>query len=71
MAFDLPGWEVIEGYGIAIAATVDPLAYGVDGLRSAFIATTYFGLVHDVGALVAFATVFLGFGSWCFSRIQV
>jgi ABC-2 type transport system permease protein len=56
---------------MAIVTWLDPLAYGVDGLRSAFIGTTHFGLLHDLAALAAFASVFLAFGSWCFSRIQV
>src|SRR6476659_5346562 len=56
---------------MAVVTWFDPLAYGVDGLRAALIATTHFGPLHDLAALGAFAAAFLAFGSWSFSRIQV
>ncbi len=52
-------------------ATVDPLAYGVDGLRRCLIGVSYFGAFTDLLVLSAFAAVFLALGSYLFSRIQL
>lgn len=56
---------------MAVVTWLDPLAYGVDGLRAVLIASSHFGLVLDVAVLSAFATVFLWLGSWRFSRIEI
>ncbi len=50
---------------------VDPLAYGVDALRSTLIGTTYFGITLDLIVLVAVAGVFLAVGRHLFSKIQI
>jgi ABC-2 type transport system permease protein len=51
--------------------TVDPLAYGVDSLRSILIGSTHFGLLTDATVLLAVGTVVLLIGSRLFSKIQV
>jgi ABC-2 type transport system permease protein len=56
---------------LAVATRLDPLSYGVDGLRGAFIDQSYFGVPTDLAVLVALATLFLGLGARAFSRIQV
>jgi ABC-2 type transport system permease protein len=56
---------------LSVATRVDPLSYGVDGLRGAFIDQSYFGVPTDVAVLVALATLFLALGARAFSRIQV
>jgi len=56
---------------MAVVTWLDPLAYGVDGLRSAFIATSHFGMAVDVAALAGFGTALLALGSWLFSRIEI
>src|SRR5215475_678788 len=38
---------------LAIATQLDPLSYGVDGLRGAFIDQSYFGVPTDLAVLVA------------------
>ena len=50
---------------------LDPLSYGVDGLRSALIGVSHFGFAMDGAILVLLAMVFLGMGSYFFSKIQV
>jgi ABC-2 type transport system permease protein len=50
---------------------LDPLSYGVDGLRSALIGVSHFGFAMDGAILVVLAMVFLGMGSYFFSKIQV
>jgi ABC-2 type transport system permease protein len=56
---------------MAVVTWIDPLAYGVDGLRSVLIASSHFGMAADAVALVGFATVLLALGSHLFSRIQI
>jgi len=52
-------------------ATIDPLSYGVDGLRSALIGVAHFGLPLDLAVLSVIAALLLGAGSVLFSRIQL
>jgi ABC-2 type transport system permease protein len=53
-----------------IITKLDPLAYGVDGLRGALINTWYFSLALDVAVLAGIAALFLGAGAYLFSRIE-
>jgi ABC-2 type transport system permease protein len=54
-----------------IVTSLDPLAYGVDGLRSALIAQSHFGAMVDLAVLVCVAVVLLGLGAWRFSKIEI
>ena len=56
---------------LAVATRVDPLAYGVDGLRGALIGVSHFGAVTDFTVLSIVAAAFVVLGAWAFSRIQV
>jgi ABC-2 type transport system permease protein len=56
---------------LALLTRVDPLTYGVDGVRGALIGVTHFGLMTDVLALAAVAIVLLGVGAWRFSKIEI
>jgi ABC-2 type transport system permease protein len=51
--------------------TINPLSYGVDGLRTTLIGMTHFGLALDLGVLAAVAVVFLALGAYSFSKIQL
>ncbi len=54
-----------------VIAALDPLSYGVDGLRFAFIgAQSVFGFTTDMLVLVILTTVLLALGSKLFERIQ-
>ncbi len=55
---------------ITIIATVDPLAYGVDGLRWALIGQAHFPLALDIGVLVGITVLLLALGAWLFTRIE-
>jgi ABC-2 type transport system permease protein len=57
--------------GLRIATRIDPLTYGIDGLRGTLIGTTHFGLATDVGVLAVVAAAFLVLGAYSFSKIQV
>jgi ABC-2 type transport system permease protein len=63
----------LDGLPAALKAVtaVNPLSYGVDGLRSTLIGMTHFGLPLDLSVLAAVAVVFLGLGAYSFSKIQL
>jgi len=56
--------------GLEIATRLDPLSYGIDGLRGALIGQSHFALVTDLAVLGAVASCFLALGARAFSRIQ-
>ena len=49
---------------------VDPLTYGVDGVRGLLTGRTHFGVVLDVGVLLAVGVLFVAAGAWRFSKIE-
>ncbi|MFL6257494.1 MAG: ABC transporter permease [Pyrinomonadaceae bacterium] len=56
---------------LALLTRIDPLTYGVDGVRGALIGVTHFGVSTDLAALAAVAVVLLAFGAWRFSKIEI
>jgi len=56
---------------IGVIASVDPLSYGVDGLRGALTGATHFGMATDFGVLFVLTLACLLAGSYLFSRIQL
>lgn len=56
---------------IGFVASLNPLSYGVDGLRGTLINSAHFGLTVDFLVLSAVATILLLIGSYLFSRIQI
>jgi len=50
---------------------IDPLSYGVDGLRGALIGSAHFGLPFDFAVLGVLTLIALGAGSYLFSKMQV
>ena len=55
---------------LAVLTRLDPLSYGIDGLRGTLIQSSYFGLTFDVAILLIVATGLLGLGTYLFSRIE-
>ena len=51
--------------------SVDPLAYGIDGMRSALLGVAHFGPVVDAAVLVGVALLFLSAGAYSFSKIEI
>ena len=51
-------------------ATIDPLSYGVDGIRALLINDSHFGIAIDATVLLVMASAFLGVGSYCFTRLE-
>ena len=56
---------------MSIITKLDPLAYGVDGLRGALINTWHFSMAFDVALLAGIAAVFLSAGAYLFTKIEV
>ncbi|PIV51974.1 multidrug ABC transporter permease [Candidatus Falkowbacteria bacterium CG_4_9_14_3_um_filter_36_9] len=56
---------------INIAAMINPLSYGVDGIRGVLVGQVHFGLLTDFTVLVAFSVFILFLGSYLFSKIKV
>ena len=55
----------------SVVISLDPLAYGVDALRTTLIGVTHYGLALDTLVLVLVAGLFLVIGSYLFSKVQV
>lgn len=56
---------------IGLIAHVDPLSYGVDGLRHTLLGAGYFSLSFDLVILTAISLGLVGIGAYLFSRIQL
>lgn len=56
---------------LQIAATVDPLSYGVDGLRGAITGTFHFGLSTDLLVLSSVVAILIAAGTYLFNKIQI
>ena len=57
--------------GLRIATRVDPLTYGIDGLRGAFIGVSHFSAGTDAAILGGVAAIFLAMGAQSFAKIQI
>jgi ABC-2 type transport system permease protein len=56
---------------LVLVATVDPLSYGVDGLRGTLVKGAHFGLITDFLVLSVITMIILTIGSYLFSKIQI
>lgn len=56
---------------LKVATRLDPLSYGVDGLRGALIGAGYFGMAFDAIALIVAAIFLLCIGAWRFTKIEI
>jgi ABC-2 type transport system permease protein len=56
---------------IAVLTKVNPLSYGVDGLRGALVGVMQFSYAIDITVLALVSLLLLALGSWLFSRIQI
>jgi ABC-2 type transport system permease protein len=56
---------------LRIATGIDPLSYGVDGLRSALLGISFYGQFTDFVVLAVLATILMFFGAWRFSKIEI
>jgi ABC-2 type transport system permease protein len=56
---------------LSVIATVNPLSYGVDGLRQTLTNVSHFGLLHDFLVLSVITAIILAIGSFLFSKIEI
>ena len=56
---------------IEFVTKIDPLTYGVDGLRGVLIGISNFGITTDLLILSVSTAILLGIGSYLFSKIQL
>lgn len=56
--------------GLTIITRVDPLTYGMDGLRGALVGLGHFSLATDLAVLATVGAIFIGVGAYAFSKIQ-
>jgi ABC-2 type transport system permease protein len=56
---------------LQVLTHMDPLTYGVDGVRGTLIGTSHFGVGVDVLVLLGVGVLFLVLGAWRFSKIEV
>ncbi|HSU57688.1 MAG TPA: ABC transporter permease [Bryobacteraceae bacterium] len=56
---------------LAAITTLDPLSYGIDGLRAALIGASQFGVATDLLVLGCLSVVLMAIGSYFFSKIQL
>ncbi len=53
-----------------VVVRINPLTYGVDGLRGALIDATTFGITTDLLVMAGVAAVLVGVGTYLFEKIQ-
>ncbi|MGA3292232.1 MAG: ABC transporter permease [Candidatus Microgenomates bacterium] len=56
---------------LEVIASIDPLSYGVDGLRGAITGSFHFGLSIDLIVLSSATAILIGIGTYLFSKIQI
>lgn len=56
---------------LQIVTSIDPLTYGVDGLRGGLANASHIGFTIDFLVLTILAGVFLALGSYLFSKVQI
>jgi len=54
-----------------LVSSLNPLSYGVDGIRATLVNGAHFGLFVDFSALAILTTLFLIMGSYLFSKIEI
>lgn len=61
---NLPGFLVMLSY-------INPMTYGVDGLRSSLIGVAHLPLLLSFGVLLGFSLVMVGIGTYLFSKTEI
>lgn len=56
---------------LVVVASIDPLSYGVDGIRGSLTSSAHFGITMDLLVLSILTAILLAVGSYLFSKIQI
>jgi ABC-2 type transport system permease protein len=60
---NFPGW-------LRLVSRLDPLTYGVDGLRGVLVGVTRFGVLPDLGFMLVISLVLIALGAWFFETSE-
>jgi ABC-2 type transport system permease protein len=60
---NFPGW-------LRVVSHLDPLTFGVDGLRGVLIGVSRYHPLLDLGLMLAFSVVMIGLGTWFFETSE-
>lgn len=55
---------------LSALVSINPLSYGVDGLRGALIGESHFGIVTDLGVLCLLSALMIALSAWRVSKIE-
>ncbi len=56
---------------IQLVSSLNPLSYGVDGLRHTLLGISHFGLGLDLAVLTSVTIILVGLGGYLFSKIEI
>ena len=56
---------------LAVLTRIDPLTYGIDGVRGTMVGASHFGIPLDLSVLLGVGVVFVTAGAWRFSKLEV
>lgn len=56
---------------LSVITKLDPLSYGIDGVRAALTGVSAFGFATDAAVLAVVAVILLATGGYLFSKIQI
>jgi ABC-2 type transport system permease protein len=60
-----------QGWPLMIATRIDPLSYGIDGMRSMLLGSSTFSPITDIVVLACAGAVLLVVGAYRFSKIEI
>jgi len=64
-----------QGKILSFVTALDPLSYGVDGMRSVLLSAEFFrpafGSSIDLAVLIVVGAILLVIGAWRFSKIEI
>src|SRR6266516_3997629 len=71
---EMQGFQMVMNFLVMpiffLSGAIDPLTYGVDGVRGLLTGRTHFGVALDVAVLVGVGVLFVVAGAWRFSKIE-
>jgi ABC-2 type transport system permease protein len=60
-----------QGWALMIATRIDPLSYGIDGMRAMLLGSSTFSPLTDIVVLGCVGAVLLVYGAYRFSKIEI
>jgi ABC-2 type transport system permease protein len=56
---------------LSVLTQIDPLSYGIDAFRGLLVGASHFSIGLDISVLTVVTLVFVGIGSYLFSKIRI